>query len=65
MNYNKELLIKYETDVFIAGGGAAGVAAAVAAAALAVESGDVREVSIKELSGALLKLGAYLPSYKS
>lgn len=32
MNYQKELLQKYETDVFIVGGGAAGVAAAVAAA---------------------------------
>ena len=32
MNYQKELLQKYETDVFVVGGGAAGVAAAVAAA---------------------------------
>ena len=32
MKYKKDLLKKYETDVFVAGGGAAGVAAAVAAA---------------------------------
>ena len=32
MKYCKELLQKYETDVFVAGGGAAGVAAAIAAA---------------------------------
>ena len=32
MLYQKELPQKYETDVFIAGGGAAGVAAAIAAA---------------------------------
>ena len=32
MLYQKELFQKYETDVFVAGGGAAGVAAAVAAA---------------------------------
>lgn len=32
MNYQKELFQKYETDVFIVGGGAAGVVAAVAAA---------------------------------
>ena len=32
MQYSKELEIKYDIDVFVAGGGAAGVAAAVAAA---------------------------------
>ena len=32
MKYNRDLLQKYETDVFVAGGGAAGVAASVAAA---------------------------------
>lgn len=32
MDYRKELFQKYETDVFVVGGGAAGVAAAVAAA---------------------------------
>lgn len=32
MQYSKELEIKYDVDVFVAGGGAAGVAAAVAAA---------------------------------
>ena len=32
MNYQRELIEKYETDVFIAGGGAAGVAAAISAA---------------------------------
>lgn len=32
MNYEKNLNIKYDVDVFVAGGGAAGVAAAVAAA---------------------------------
>ena len=32
MIYQKELLQKYETDVFVVGGGAAGVAAAIAAA---------------------------------
>ena len=32
MNYQKDLKQKYEVDVFVAGGGAAGVAAAVAAA---------------------------------
>ena len=32
MNFFKNLTVKYETDVFVAGGGAAGIAASVAAA---------------------------------
>ena len=57
MNYQKELLQKYETDVFVVGGGAAG-----SAAALASDCEDVRRVEIDALKQALLKLGAYLPN---
>ena len=57
MNYQKQLFQKYEADVFIVGGGAAG-----AAAALAAESEKVRSIEISALKKALLKLGAYLPN---
>ena len=56
MNYQKQLFQKYEADVFIVGGGAAGVAA------LATESENVRSIEISALKKALLKLGAYLPN---
>lgn len=57
MDYRKELLQKYETDVFVVGGGAAG-----AAAALATESENVRSVDLRDLKKALQALGAYLPN---
>ncbi len=57
MIYQKEIKVKYEADVFVAGGGAAGVAAA-----LACESEDVRKVNIDALKESLVKLGAYLPN---
>ena len=51
MIYQRELMQKYEADVFVAGGGAAGVAAAVAAA-----RGGAR-VFLAESSGAFGGLG--------
>ncbi len=51
MIYQKDLKVKYETDVFVAGGGAAGVAAAVAA----VRCG--KRVFLAEASGAFGGLG--------
>lgn len=62
MLYQKEISVKYETDVFVAGGGPSGVAAAVAAAALAVEKEDTISVKVSELQNSLKKLGAYLPN---
>ncbi len=57
MDYKRKLTNKYETDVFVAGGGAAGVGAA-----LACETGDTRSIDIKKLQENLKKLGAYLPN---
>ncbi|MBR3803680.1 MAG: FAD-dependent oxidoreductase [Clostridia bacterium] len=51
MQYTKELEIKYNVDVFVAGGGAAGVAAAVAAA----RSG--KRVFLAEATGCLGGMG--------
>ena len=61
MVYSKSLNYKYETDVFVAGGGPSGVAAAVAAS-LAFETKDVRKISVKKLQENLVKLGAYIPN---
>ncbi|MBQ8027237.1 MAG: FAD-dependent oxidoreductase, partial [Clostridia bacterium] len=47
MQYVRQLEIKYNVDVFVAGGGAAGVAAAVAAARLG------KKVFLAESSGCL------------
>lgn len=59
MIYTKSLNCKYETDVFIAGGGPSGVAAAVAAS-LACETEDVRKISVLKLQENLIKIGAYV-----
>ena len=59
MLFQTELSVKYDVDVFVAGGGAAGVAAAIAA-----EHGDVRSVDIGDLQDALKNMGAYLPNRK-
>ncbi len=53
MNYSKNLAIKYECDVFVAGGGAA---------ALATDTLDTRKIDVKELQKRLKALGAYLPN---
>ena len=57
MEYTKKVNIKYEVDVFVAGGGAAGVAAA-----LACDTADTRSIDVKELQAKLKELGAYLPN---
>lgn len=59
MIYQREIPVKYETDIFIAGGGAAGVAAAIAAA----RSG--RKVFLAEASGCFGGLGTsgLVPSF--
>lgn len=57
MKYKKEIVAKYETDIFVAGGGAVGVAAV-----LACDTVDTRTVDIKKLQAKLKKLGAYLPN---
>lgn len=59
MIYQKKLETRYKTDILIVGGGAVGVAAAVAAAT-AVESGNVRHISVPALQRTLLEKGAYL-----
>lgn len=51
MNYTREIKQKYETDVFVAGGGAAGVAAAVTAARCG------KKVFLAEASGTFGGLG--------
>ena len=57
MIYTKSLKYKYETDVFVAGGGPSGVAAS-----LACETEDVRRILIKILQENLVKIGAYIPN---
>ena len=56
--YSRTLPVKVETDVFVAGGGAAGMAAAMAAAG----AHDVHAVDVKALQGRLAAFGAYLPN---
>lgn len=58
MIYTNSLNYKYETDVFVAGGGPSGVVAA----SLACESEDVRNISVKELQEKLISLGGYIPN---
>ncbi len=59
MVYNKNIEIKYETDVFIAGGGPSGVVASVAAARMG------KKVFLAESSGALGGLGTtgFVPAF--
>lgn len=55
--YSRTLPVKHEVDVFVAGGGPAGVAAALAAD----RSLSVHDVPVKELQAKLRAYGAYLP----
>ncbi len=59
MLFQAELTVKYDVDICIVGGVAAGVAAA-----FATKNGDVRSVDIGALQDALIELGANLPNRK-
>jgi len=58
LTITRTVAVRHDVDVFVAGGGPAGVAAAVAAA----NDGDTRRVDIKELQRRLRSAGACLPN---
>ena len=60
MLYSKELEIKYDIDVFVAGGGAAGVAAAVAAARQGKSDFTERNVGCQEKDGEMDTFSIFL-----
>lgn len=52
--------VKYDVDVFVAGGGPAGCAAAISAQ----DKVSTHSVDIRKVQKALLDCGAYLPNFK-
>ena len=56
--FQRNILVKHTVDVFVAGGGSAGVAAALAAE----KQLSTHRVDVAELQRKLKLLGAYLPN---
>ena len=54
LSFSRELEIRHEVDVFIAGGGPAGCAAAIAAA---------RQADVRQIQRLLRSMGMYLPNF--
>lgn len=64
LSYQRDLKVRHEPDVLVAGGGPAGIAAALAAAMVAQTGNDTRIIEIRDLQIRLKTMGAYLPNFK-